>query len=424
MKQQKRLRRIAFFIGACLFVNMWAGCGRRVETVEATIPYATAVSMEDTPIVDYAMPQLTPNILINRCGYLTGGGKVAAMKGSQAFTTFRLVDAVTNEVVYQAEPEDITYDEETQVYVGYADFSQYDEIGSYYLEADDIGRSYTFTIEEELYARLFGELYACLVADCESMTISVSEAVVLLMAYEWYPQIFADEDSDQIPDILTVFRQWIFQKLEKSAVEEDVLFAAFLAKYSYLYQKFDKEFATDCLRQASAIYEKSQKNMHEDAISFFALTELYRATGTYSYRNQILGYKAYFENSNSLFEEQEYLYGAMTYVVTRQKVDVEMCESFMSKLMDRGEEIAECYKDMVHATDAKNNGCDELLKRGFQLSCANYVLNNYKYNRIMEELADYLMGRNLKSVCFFPDEGMRNGYISLLAQLMAVHSKT
>ena len=39
----------------------------------------------------------------------------------------------------------------------------------------------------------------------------------------------------------------------------------------------------------------------------------------------------------------------------------------------------------------------------------------------MEELADYLMGKNVKSVCFYPNEGIRTGYICLLAQLAAVH---
>ena len=424
MKKQKQRRIIAYLLFVCMLTTVFSGCGETVETVEKiSQPYAAIVSMEDTPIVDYAVPELTPNILINRCGYLSEGEKVAAMKGTHPLTAYRLIDAATENTVYHAKLEDVIYNENTGVYVGYADFSQYDTVGSYYLEADYIGRSYTFTIEEGLYDRLFDELYAELMADCNDRKVSVLENITLLMAYEWYPHLFKDEDQNEVPDLFAVLKLWISRKLEEKEMEGDVLFAAFLAKYSYLYQKFDKAYATDCLRQSSAIYEKSQKNISKDAQSFLALTELYRATGTQLYRRQILEYKDYFESSSSFFEEQEYLYGAMTYVATRQKVDIELCECFMSRLMDRGEEIAALYESMVHATEAKNNGCDDLLKRASQLSCANYVLNNYKYNRIMEELADYLMGRNVKSVCFYPDEGTRIGYICLLAQLAAVHKE-
>jgi len=425
MKWHKGQKKIAYLLLLCFIASVFAGCGEKqeaVETVKKTNqPYAAVVSMEETPIVDYVVPQLTPNVLINRCGYRTGGEKVAAVKASRNPEYFRLVDAETDAVVYRGRFEKVICDEETGIYVGNADFSQYVTSGSYYLETDYIGRSHTFTIEDNLYDRLFEELYSSLVTDCKEMKISTLESVTLLMAYEWYPEIFADADKDEVPDVLAVLRQWISRKLEEKASEEDVLFSAFLAKYSYVSQKYDKSYATDCLRQATAIYDKSQKNIHKDAQSFLALTELYRATGTYAYRKQILDYKDYLENGGSFFEEQEYLFGAMTYVVTRQKVDVDLCESLMSKVMGRGEEISEIYMDMVNATNAKNNGCDDILKKASQLSCANYVLNNYKYNRIMEELADYLMGKNVKSVCFYPDEGIRTGYICLLAQLAAVH---
>lgn len=428
MKRQKGQKKTAYLLVLCFIASLLTGCGEKAESAEtvkkANQPYAAVVSMEDTPIVDYIVPQLTPNILINRYGYLAGGEKVAAVKSSRNPEDFRLVDAETDVVVYRGKFEKVTCDEETGVYKGNADFSQYVTGGSYYLETDYIGRSHTFTIEDNLYDKLFEELYQSLVADCKEMKISTLESVTLLMAYEWYPEIFADTDKDEVPDVLAILRQWISGKLDDKTSEEEVLFAAFLAKYSYLYQKYDKAYATDCLRQATAIYDKSQKNIHKDAQSFLALTELYRATGTYAYRKQILDYKDYLDNGSSFFEEQEYLFGAMTYVVTRQKVDIDLCESLMSKVMGRGEEISEIYMDMISATDAKNNGCDDILKKASQLSCANYVLNNYKYNRIMEELTDYLMGKNVKSVCFYPDEGIRTGYICLLAQLAAVHRDT
>lgn len=405
-----------------LLAESVSGCGGRTDAEAQGSEYA-AVSMEDTPVIDYAVPRLVPNILVNRRGYPAEGEKEAALKGSKLPGQFALVAADSGQVVYTGEIQDIVYNEELGLYVGYADFSDYHTEGSYYLETEYIGRSYTFSIEEEMYQRLFEELYYVMLTECEEQTISLSDAVALLTAYEWYPEIFPNEDAEEAPDVLSELAKWISGRTaaEEEAGTEEALYVAFLAKFSYLYQKYDKQYATDCLRQASAKFEQVQKNMSKDAQSFFALTELYRATGYYTYRNQIADYKSYFENNSSYLEEPEYLYGAMTYMATRQRVDVELCNIFMSNLMDKSEEIAQRHDDMIHPVTAKNNGCDDLLKRVSQLSCANYVLKSYQYNCVMEELAHYLMGTNLKSVCFYPDQGSKTGYISLFAQLAAAY---
>jgi len=41
-----------------------------------------------------------------------------------------------------------------------------------------------------------------------------------------------------------------------------------LAKFSYLYQKYDKKYATSCLQRASAIFDKTQNTLGQDAESF------------------------------------------------------------------------------------------------------------------------------------------------------------
>ena len=67
-----------------------------------------------------------------------------------------------------------------------------------------------------------------------------------------------------------------------------------------------------------------------------ALTELYRAAGLYTYRNQILEYKDFFEDNTSYLEETAYLYGSMTYLATRQPVDVDLCTVFMESIRNPG----------------------------------------------------------------------------------------
>ena len=118
-------------------------------------------------------------------------------------------------------------------------------------------------------------------------------------------------------------------------------------------------------------------------------------------------------------EEQGYLYGTLTYLMTRQKVDLTLCDTFMSNLMDRAEEISKRYEDMIHPVTAKNNGSADLLKNAMIVSCANYCMNNYQYTNICEEFLHYLMGRNQESVNFYAGDEDKTGYLLLLAGLAA-----
>lgn len=162
-------------------------------------------------------------------------------------------------------------------------------------------------------------------------------------------------------------------------------YVAVLAKFSYLYQKYDVQYATQCLQHASAIYTKLAAASGRDAEKFMALTELYRAAGLPSYRSQILEYKEFFEDNTSYLEETAYLYGSMTYLATRQSVDIDLCTAFMEGIRDQGEELAKRSGKMIDAVTSVNNGTEDLLKRAEELACANYILYSYQYTEILED---------------------------------------
>ncbi|MDE7045476.1 MAG: glycoside hydrolase family 9 protein, partial [Acetatifactor sp.] len=349
----------------------------------------------------------------------------AAVKGRDMPTTFRLINAETGEEVYSGQLEKITYNEELGLYTGLACFDDYTTEGTYYLECDVVGQSYRFGIEDSMYAELFRETYDIRMEACEDHSMTISEAMALLVTYEWYSEVFPDDNKDQIPDVLRSLQSWIsFMEESEPGAGEDALYAAFLAKFGYNYQKFDQTYATDCLRRASTVFGQQQAALNKDADAFFALTELYRATGLYTYRSQISDYRSFFENNGTYLEEPGYLYGTMTYMSTRQRVDIELCALFMNNLTNRGEEISKRYEDMIHPVAARNNGADDLLKNAVELSCANYVLNSYQYTQITEEFLHYLMGQNAESVCFYPEEGDRSSYLLLFAQLAKIHMET
>lgn len=411
---------------ACLMICWLAGCGgENQDNWTMKNSNAGATSMEGTPIVDYTVPQLYPNIMVDRHAYSVGDEKAAAVKGSRLPKEFGLRDAATGEVVYTAELTNVVYNEELHLYVGYAYFSGFDEEGTYYLECDIVGRSYSFDIEKDSHRQLFEALCGELMEDCRDRKLTVAEAVSLLAAYEWYGSLFSDDDKSGAPDVLEALKVWAAYMEEKNTeVQREALYAAFLAKFGYLYQKYDRQYATDCLKRASTVFGLAQNAVGRDADSFFALTELYRATGMSTYGNQILDYKTFFQNNSSYMEEKSYLYGSMTYLATRQQVDVDLCTVFMEAVMDRGEEISKRYQEIIHPVTAKNNGSADLLKQAMELSCANYVLNNYHYTNIIEEFLHYLMGRNPESADFYGTDEDRLSYLLLLAQLAANHLKT
>lgn len=431
----KNYRKLSFFLLLLLTAGVLSGCGKAEGENENTNninnindaniiknPYAGAVSMESTPVIDYAVPRLVPNILVDTRGYSVSDGKAATVKGKNLPEEFGLMDVLTGEEVYRGVVEDIVYHDELGLYSGYVDFSDFQRTGCYYLECDMIGCSTLFYIREKMYTSLFEEVYREMMDSCRQRSLTLQEAVSLLEAYEWYTDIFPDEDEDKVPDVLKELRGWVSYMEENGVDEEDeALYAAFLAKFSYLYQSFDRKYATDCLRRASTVYGQAKTVIGSDADTFFALTELYRATGRYTYRQQITDYKSFFEDNSSYLEERSYLYAVMTHINTRQKVDRDMCYNLMGNVRDRAEEISKHYMDMIHPVAAKNNGAVNLLNAAVGLSCANYVTNNYQYTAVLEEFLHYLMGRNLESVCFYEDEEDRSSYLLLLAQLSALH---
>ena len=412
--------------GVCLAAFLCAGCNFLPDTSSQPggngLNTSKVGSMESTPLVDYVVPQLYPNILVDVTGYRPEGVKRAAVKGRQLPETFRLVDKDTDEVVFTGTLGNVEYSPELGLYSAYADFDEWKQEGSYYLECEYVGRSYTFSLEQGLYDRLFEESCQDIMTACREQTVTLSDLNKLLLAYEWYGEVFADTDGDEIPDVLEAVADWIEATGEEPVAEgKEAVYTAVLTKFSYLYQKYDRDFATDCLKHASVVFDQRQNKVHQDAECFQALTELYRATGLATYGNQIEEYKTYFETHSGFTEGNGYLYGAMTYINTRQQVDVELCEIFMNALMERGEVIGGVYREMIHPVTAHNNGAQDMLRHASELACANYVMNNYQYNHIMEEFLHYLRGRNAQSVDFYDleTEG-KSDYLIMLAQLVAV----
>jgi len=402
-------------------------CGRTtVETGHVSYSSISSLTgMESTPVINYTLPVLTPNVLVDQQGYASGREKLAVVKSREPVENFRVIDQETGETIYHGKVENSDYNEDLHLYIGRVDFTEVTQNGTFYLECDRVGQSFAFTVQQDHYEELFRSLCAKLHEACENRRITEEEILTVLTACEWYPETFADDNANEIPDLLEDIAEWLEKTTNDTGQPEpeNMTYVAALAKFGYLYQKYDVQYATQCLQHASAIYTKLTAASGRDAQKFMALTELYRAAGLYSYRTQILEYKDFFEDNTSYLEETDYLYGAMTYMATRQAVDVDLCTVFMEDIRNRGEELAKRSDKMIDAVASVNNGTEDLLKRAEELSCANYILYSYQYTEILEDFLHYLMGRNKDSTCYYPEEGDTADYLLLIAQQVSLGRK-
>lgn len=152
----------------CLFfVLIITGCGGTAgteteEKKEGNTPLITSDEGETIPLRDvdilYEISPMTPKVLIDTKGYLPGSRKVGLFLGEGLEETFRLINDLTKEVVYEGEITNLRYDEELDVHVWYGDFSDYTTPGIYYIETAVIGQSYTFSIGEEVYDAFLQEI--------------------------------------------------------------------------------------------------------------------------------------------------------------------------------------------------------------------------------------------------------------------------
>lgn len=265
----------------------------------------------------------------------------------------------------------------------------------------------------------------------------------LLLAYELYPDRFGDEvgipeSGNEIPDILDEVKyeiDWLLKMQDATSgavyasvssvdnkatgyilcidgitMDATIQFAATMAKFSYLYQNYDREFATQCLKASDRAYRYAQKYLGDVSGEeyFYASTELYRATGAGGYHTVIKNYLT--QNPVTEMDNDFIFWGCVTYLSTKQRVDVNLCSDVIKILMQEGERISYASKSskLLVKADKKQSNSAELLKDLSRLAVVDHVISNHEYATVLENHLHYLLGRNLQSVSYLDDVGSRN----------------
>ena len=94
-------RKYAAVLSLLFIVNIIGNtaCGNTsAETGHVSI---ADMAMENTPIINYTIPTLTPNVLVDQQGYAGDGEKQAIVKSREPVESFRLIDKESGEIVYR-----------------------------------------------------------------------------------------------------------------------------------------------------------------------------------------------------------------------------------------------------------------------------------------------------------------------------------
>ena len=467
---------------------MLAGCS--LDKLSSDNGYGDSQSfmaMEEEALLDYEVPVSTPHILVDEVGYLTGSSKVAFFYGNTLPETFDVIDASSGETVYTGSTELKGHSDEYDADIAYGDFSDYGTEGTYYIQAEYLGRSYEFSIGNDLYGDIFNEALktyyynrcgVTLTADTagdnahnachteqgvlrDDITLKkdvaggwhqdstgskdiVTQGSVLgtmLLAYEFYPSAFKDdtgipESNNDIPDILDEAKfeaDWLLKMqddetgavysgitvseggtneviyIESASSESSYAFAYAMSKFSYLYKDYDMEYATECLRAADRAYSYASLNDEDkDTVSelkFAASAELYRASGDAEYQKCAEEYLSSYDYSK---EPTGFaLFGMLTYINTKQKVSVDLCDGIMKTIMKEAENISSASRVgalLVPETEVKDD-TSSLLDKMIIMTVTDYVITNREYDTIIENYLHYFLGRNFNSISYLDNAG-------------------
>lgn len=400
------------------------------------------------PDFSYERPVEKPGIKTDRLGYLPESAKTAVFRGRELPENFQVITKDSGECVYEGT---IRTDGEKKdgILTGYGTFTGVKEEGNYYIQCEKIGCSYYFSIGKDVYlekaeelGRRIEEMQNGQTGDgggaWESMEICETLSY-LLVTYEMYPALLAkiwtdgntgDGDAEidgekffgmlraQTDLLLSIQDEktgGVYKEAKAvSATEENAgeaqqeidaeataVYAGTMAKYSYLYQEYDWNYANICLKAAAKAWRYLEKEERKGTLDtektaagwIYAAAELYRASNERTYHNYIL------QNSELMLNRKEELYllmGKVTYLSTRRKVDHELCGQIMNGLMEDAGKIAAEGKKEIYLVKEKET--DAILWDMTVLALINYAIMNHEYVTVIEDHLHYLSGRNAESV--------------------------
>ena len=106
---------------------------------------------------DYEVPVQIPNILVDQTGFLPASDKVVVFRGKELPRTFTVCRLEDGKPCFEGEVLKQSFDKDLGVNFAVGYFSDLTEEGDYYIYADHLGESYSFSISENTISDLLNE---------------------------------------------------------------------------------------------------------------------------------------------------------------------------------------------------------------------------------------------------------------------------
>lgn len=415
-----------FGIFICCFLN--ASCALPQEQAE---PVSTVPLEQDTlemePDFSYAVTPQKPHIIVDQTGYRGKDKKVAFFYGNELNEKFEIREKNTDLTVYSGVLNKAKDQDGKTLYTGI--FTVFSEEGDYYIHQEQLGDSYEFCINDELYDEQYKNLENRLLKEKDT---DVSNQAYLLANYMFIHEIDPDKwinesyiraklqtlMNSQDPKTGAFYKEVLEKPAEstvskpagQSAEEEQegtvslsttAQMAGVFAQYVYLYRDTeDAVFTNQCLLAAQKAYryvEKYRDNTDTDAW-YFAAAQLYRTTRQYKYRNAIAEYDTLPVESRSSTEQGYTILADFAYLSTPYGTDYNRCALLLDDYMDKAQHISVCSsrENFYVLEEIASMSDKEILEDMFIMGVVNHVLSGQEYAGVQKNYIHYLSGVNME----------------------------
>lgn len=419
---KKSYRKRRSYICLCLCIQLCAGilfgcAGPKDPSVDAPSEGDSADyrgMAGDAAQLQYTVESMRPGVLTDQLGYGTDRRKIVLFRGSEAGTSFEVIDLSTDTAVYSGRLESAGTDIQTGEPVSYGDFSGLVENGEYRIRTPELGESYSFYIGDGLYEEVFRKsilAYEALWSTQETyaagmLTTDAETICTLLIAYEYYTGLFTDDlggmdSGNNIPDLMDLIRGRVERVMTLSPdrlnYEQLSCYVGILSQFAQDYRNIDADYAGACLVAAQEgwrLLEQKDRTGADGSYYFYAASELYRASGLAACHTALRNYLNAAQESGGVMD----FYGKVGYLSCKNTVDVQLCSSIITALMGEVERVSAQSASNPYLVCSYD--MPEIFTNMSRLAVVNYVITNHEYETVQENHLHYLLGRNETGVCY------------------------
>lgn len=411
----KKNRLLCLYLTVCMLLS---GCGNTAAaTVQGQPQSNTSVQTVSQPLyqseITYELPVSRARVLVDQEGYLSHRDKKVLFLGDHLSDEFRIVEEQSREVVYTGIITKTAYDEAGAQTISKGDFSDFTVEGTYYIETDGIGRSYTFSIGDQVYR----DLFQALMEQEQHFTYEESPQGVINLGFGMHAMLLAlqchgsvfEENKTLVPQLLNS-ADWMLsvQDADTGSIYEDyeatAVFCGIMAMYHNVFGKYDEKAAKaylDASRKSWNWMEKQKNASKQENARFYAAAQRFRIEGDTKSQNVVISYLR--QHEADIMKDRFSFYGAIVYLGTERNTDRDICSGLMQKLVSETEEICiSSRKDNfnVYARDISDN-----LHKILLICFVDYITPSNEYATVMENTIHYIEGRNEEGSRYLKKDG-------------------